>query len=51
VGRLADRGKKLVKQAANLADLDPRSRHKIRIKAKKLSSGEASHAAGSQGET
>jgi triphosphatase len=30
------RRKKLVKQAANLADLDPRSRHKIRIKAKKL---------------
>ena len=28
--------KKLVKQAASLADLDPRSRHKIRIKAKKL---------------
>ena len=33
---LKKRRKKLVKQAANLADLDPRSRHKIRIKAKKL---------------
>jgi triphosphatase len=33
---LKKRRKKLVKQAASLADLDPRSRHKIRIKAKKL---------------
>jgi triphosphatase len=33
---LKRRRKKLVKQAANLADLDPQSRHKIRIRAKKL---------------
>jgi CHAD domain-containing protein len=33
---LKKRRKELVKQAAKLADLDPRSRHKIRIKAKKL---------------